>query len=195
MFLVDIQYFCLQYFYGYFIFYLCSRLTTLNCMDSGMCWNAVFGNAEKKWNLTTNTINLWNIFPCRIVGAEVGTLLWNVCNRPLDWEFTSFTGSRYCTWETKYLARNKGLLHKLILHRVCLYNSESGFMFIERNFGCRCPGHILCDRDLQKGRRGFILPILLLIRQDLFIRKEFKSSTWKHYHAVALFITLRITTN
>ena len=129
------------------------------------------------------------------MGDEVGTLLWNVCNRPLGWEFTSFTGSRYGTWETKYLAQNKGLLHKLIWHRVCLCSSESGFMFIERQFSCRCQGPILCVRDLQKGRRGFILPILLLIRQDIFIKQEFKSSTWKHCHAVALFITLYITTN
>jgi len=93
-------------------------------------------------------------------------------NRPLDWEFTSFRGSCYGTWETKYHSQNKGLLHKLIWHRVCLYSFESGFMFIERQFGCRYQGPILCDRDLQKGRRGFILPILLLIRQDMFIRQE-----------------------
>jgi hypothetical protein len=177
------------------MFYLCSRLTSLNSMDSDMDWNAVVGNVEKKWKVTTNTITVWNNVPCRVVGAEVGTLFWNDCNRPLDWEFTSFTGSRYGTWETKYLAHNKGLLHKLIWHRVCLCSSESGFMFIERHFGCRCQELILCDRDLQKGRRGSILPILLLILQDMFIRQEFKSSIWKHCHAVALFITLRITSN
>jgi len=164
-------------------------------MDSDIGWNAVVGNVEKKCKVITNTVTLWSNVPCPIVGAEVGTRAWNACNRPLDWEFMSFAGSRYDTWETKYLAQNKGLLHKLIWHRVCLYSSESGFMFIERQFGCRCQGLILCDRDLQKGRRVFILPILLLIRQVMFIRQEFKSSTWKHCQAVALFITLPITTN
>jgi len=176
------------------MFYLCSRLTTLKSMDSGMGCTVEVRNVEKKTKVITNRITLCSNIPCPFVGPEVGTLVWNACNRPLDWEFTSFRGSRYGTWETKYLAQNKGLLHKLIWHRVCLCSSESGFMFIERQFGCRCQGSILCDRDLQKGRRGFILPILQLIRQDMFIYRNLNRAS-NNSQAVALFITLPITTN